>query len=108
DTGETNNTNKPGDWEQVRGGDTDNNKRAHGTDKQTQGKHMAGTRKHEDKTREQTCDNTRETNSEITHRQNTDLTNSLQSPDCELPTAATNATALGCSKERERPCLGSQ
>ena len=38
------------------------------------GKHMAGTRKHEDKTREQTCDNTRETNSEITDGQNTDLT----------------------------------
>ena len=38
------------------------------------GKHMAGTRKHEDKTREQTCDNTRETNSEIKHGQNTDLT----------------------------------
>ena len=35
---------------------------------------MAGTRKHEDKTREQTCDNTRETNSEIKHGQNTDLT----------------------------------
>ena len=35
---------------------------------------MAGTRKHEDKTREQTCDNTRETYSEITHGQNTDLT----------------------------------
>ena len=28
---------------------------------------MAGTRKHEDKTREQTCDNTRETNAEIKH-----------------------------------------
>src|SRR4029434_1847489 len=36
DTGETNKTNKPGDWEQVRGGDTDNNKRAHGINKQTQ------------------------------------------------------------------------
>ena len=35
---------------------------------------MAGTRKHEDKTREQTCDNTRETNAEIKHGQNTDLT----------------------------------
>ena len=38
---------------------------------------MVGTRKHEDKTREQTCDNTRETNAEIKHGQNTDLTNWL-------------------------------
>src|SRR4029434_7027638 len=95
DTGETNNTNKPGDWEQVRGGDTDNNKRAHGTDKQTQGKHMAGTRKHEDKTKAQTCDNTRETNSEITHRQNTDRTHWLL--------VATDMCV--CERERDWLCV---
>src|SRR4029434_5641495 len=69
--------NKPGDWEQVRGGDTDNNKRHRQTNI---GKHMAGTRKHEDKTREQTCDNTKETNAEI----NTDRTQTLQNTCCYL------------------------
>src|SRR4029434_3380542 len=41
---------------------------------------MAGTRKHEDKTREQTCDNTKETNAEI----NTDRTQTLQNTCCYL------------------------
>ena len=38
DTGELNQANQQGDnWEQVRGGDTDNNKGAHGRNKEVQG-----------------------------------------------------------------------
>src|SRR4029434_3715042 len=74
--GETNDTNKPGDdWEQVRGGDTNNNnnKRAHGINKQTQ----------ESTGREQGSTRTRQRNKHVTtqgrqtQKLNTDRTQTL-------------------------------
>src|SRR4029434_2312429 len=75
DTGETNDTHNPGDWEQVRGGDTDNNKRAHGTNK-----HRESTWREQGSTRTRHGNKHATTQGRQTQKLDTDRTQTLQYP----------------------------